>query len=88
MVQCNYGTQVEVRPACEFTIEEWFRLPEAERIRIREERKRYKRSHGNDNKTVVRKITTGGVQDNIRLIQQRISEIESKTVDGQSRASG
>ena len=59
-----------------------------ERIRIREERKRYKRSRGNENKTVVSKITTGGVQDDIRSIRQRISQIESNTEDGQSRASG
>ena len=59
-----------------------------ERIRIREERTQYKRSRGNDYKTVVRKITTGGVQDDIRSTQQRISAIESNTGDGQSRASG
>ena len=59
-----------------------------ERIRIREERTRYKRSRGNENKTVVSKITTGGVQDDIRSIRQRISQIESNTEDGQSRASG
>ena len=45
-------------------------------------------SHGNDNKTVVRKITTGGVQDNIRSIQKRIPAIELNTGDIQSRASG
>ena len=86
MVQCNNGTQIEVNPAYDFTKDEWFRLPEAEMIRIREERKRQKISCGNDNKTVVRKTTTVGVQDNIRLIQQRISAIESNTGDGQSRA--
>ena len=36
----------------------------------------------------MREITTGGVQDNIRSIQQRISAIESNTGDGQSRAPG
>ena len=36
MVQCNDGTQIEVHPACELTTNEWFRLPEAESIRIRE----------------------------------------------------
>ena len=60
-VQCNDGTQIEVHPAYDFTTDEWFRLPEAERIIIREEKTRYKRSHGNENKTVVRKITTGVV---------------------------
>ena len=45
-------------------------------------------SRGNENKTVVSKITTGGVQDDIRSIQQRISQIESNTEDGQYRASG
>ena len=88
MVQCNDGTQIEVHPAYEFTTDECFRLPEAENIRIREERTRYKSSHGNDNKTVVIKITTGGVQDDIRSIQQIISGIESNTGDVKSRASG
>ena len=88
MVQYIYGTQIEVHTDYEFTSEEWFSLPEEEMIRIREERKQYKRSLGNDNKTVVRKITTGGVQDDIRSIQQRISAIESDTGDGQSRVSG
>ena len=69
MVQCNIGMQIEVDPAYDFTTDEWFRLPEAENIRIREERTRYKRSCGNDDKTVVSEITTGGVQDNIRSIQ-------------------
>ena len=68
MVQCNDGTQIEVHPDYGFTTDEWFMLPEAERIRIIEESKRYKRSRENYIKTVVRKITTGGVQDNIRLI--------------------
>ena len=49
---------------------------------------RYKRSHGNENKTIVSKIATGSVQDDIRSIQQRTSEIESNTGDGKSRASG
>ena len=44
-------------------------------------------SRGNDNKTVVSKIIFGGVQGDIRLIQQRISAIESIIGDGQSRAS-
>ena len=57
-------------------------------IRIIEERTRYKRSRKNDDKTVVIKITTGGVQDNIRSIQQRISAIGLNTGDEQSRASG
>ena len=61
MVQCNDGTHIEVHLAHDFTTEEWFRLPEAERIRIRGERTRYKRSRGNDDKTVVREITTGSV---------------------------
>ena len=69
MVQCNDGMQIEVHPSSDFTIDEWFRLPEAERIRIREERTWYKISRGNDDKIVVRKITTGGVQDYIRSIQ-------------------
>ena len=36
MVQCNNGTQIEVHPAYDLTTNKWFRLPEAERIRIRE----------------------------------------------------
>ena len=68
MVHCNDGIQIEVHTSCDFTTYEWFRLPEAERIRIREERTRYKRSPGNDDKIVVSEITTGGVQDNIRSI--------------------
>ena len=80
--------QIEVHPAYAFTTDEWFRLPEAERIIIIEERTRYKKSRGNNDKIVVSEITTGGVQDNIRSIQQRISAIESNTGDGQSRASG
>ena len=36
MVQCNNGTQIEVHPDYDLTTNEWFRLPEAERIRIRE----------------------------------------------------
>ena len=79
MVQCNDGTQIEVHPAYDFTTNKWFWLTEAERISIREERTRYKRSRGNDDRTVVSEITTGGVQDNIRSIQQRISAIESNT---------
>ena len=88
MVQCNDGTHIEVHCAYEFTTDEWFRLPEAERIRIREERTQYNRSRGNGYRIVVRKITTDGVQDDIRLIQQRISAIEFNTGDGQSTASG
>ena len=38
MVQCHDGTQIEVHPAYDFTSDEWQRLPEAERSRIREER--------------------------------------------------
>ena len=37
---------------------------------------------------VVSKTTTGGVQDDIKSIHKRISEIESNTGDGKSRASG
>ena len=88
MVKYNGGMHIEVHPAYDFTTDDWFRLPEAEKIRIREEKTRYKRSRGNDDKTVVRKITTDGLQDNSRSIQHRISEIESNTGDGQSRASG
>ena len=40
MVQCNYGTYIEVHPAYDFITDELFRLLEAERIRIREERTR------------------------------------------------
>ena len=69
MVQCNDSTQIYIHPACDFTTDEWFRLTDAERISIREESTRYKSSRGDDDKTVVRKITTGGVQDNIRSIQ-------------------
>ena len=36
MVHCNDGTQIEVHLAYDFTTDEWFRIPEAERIRIRE----------------------------------------------------
>ena len=79
MVQCNDGTQIEVHPVYEFTTDEWFMLQEGERIRIREEGTRYKRSRDNDNKTVVSEITTGGVQDDIRLIPQRISAIDLNT---------
>ena len=50
-------------------------IPEAERISTREIKIGYKRSHGNDDRILVMKITTGGVQDTIRLIQLRISEI-------------
>ena len=53
----------------------WFWLPEAEMIRIKEERTQYKISRGNDNNTVVSEITTGGVQDDIRSIWKRISAI-------------
>ena len=35
MVQCNYGMQIEVHPAYDFTTDEWFKLPEEEMIRIR-----------------------------------------------------
>ena len=87
MVQCNNVTQIEVRPAYDLTTDKWFRLPESERIRIIEESIRYKRSSGNYNRTVVSKIKTGGVQDDIKLIQQRMSAIESNTGDGKSRAS-
>ena len=73
MVQCNNGTQIEVHLAYEFTTDKWFRLTEAERISIREESTFYKRSRGNDNRTVVRKITTGSVQDDIRSIHQKTS---------------
>ena len=88
MVQCNDGTQIEVHPAYDFTTDKWFRLSETERIRTREERTRYKRSRGNGNKKVVRKITTSGVQEDIRSIHRRISAIESNPVDGQYRVSG
>ena len=88
MVQCNDGTHIEVHLDYYFTTDECFRLPEAERIRTIEERTRYKRSCGNDNKTVVREITTGGVQDNTRSIQQIISAFESNTGYAKSRVSG
>ena len=73
MVQCNNGTKIEVHPAYDFTTDEWFRLQEADSISIREERTQYKRPCGNVNKTVVREITTGGVQEDTRSSQQRIS---------------
>ena len=76
MVNCNNGTQIEVHPAYDFTTDKCFRIPEAERIRIREKKTRYKRSRGNDDRRVVSKITTGGVQDDINSIQQRISAIK------------
>ena len=88
MVQCNDGMQIVVHPAYDFTADEWFRLPEAKNIWIRGERTQYKRSRRNDDKTVVRKTTTGGVQEYIRSIEKRISAIELNTGDGQSRASG
>ena len=88
MVQYNDGTHIEVHPAYEFTTDEWFRILEAERIRIRESRKWYKRSRGNDNKTLVIKIRTGGVQNDITSIQQKISAIELNTGDGKSRVLG
>ena len=88
MVQCNDGMHIEVHPDYDFTIDEWFRLPEAERTSIREESTRYKISRGNDDRTVVSKITTVGVQDEIRPIQRKIPAIELNTGDGQSRASG
>ena len=68
MVQCNDGTQIEVHPAYDFTTDEGFSLTEAERITIREERTRYKILRVNDDRKVVREITTGGVQYNIRSI--------------------
>ena len=60
--------QIEVHPSYEFATDKGFRLPEAESIRIREERTGYKSSRVNDDRKVVREITTGGVQDNIRSI--------------------
>ena len=86
MVQCNNGMQIEFHPVYYFTTNEGFRLPEAEKIRIREERAQYKNSRGNDDRTVISKITTGGMQDDIRLIQQRLSAIESNIGYGQYRA--
>ena len=68
MLQCNNGMYIEVNPEYDLTTDKWFRLPEAERISIREKRTRYKRSRGNYDKTVVRKITNDGVQDNMRSI--------------------
>ena len=76
MVQCNDVTQIEVYPDYYFESYEWYNLTESEKIRIREEWSRHKRSRGNDGGTVISEITTGGngtVQDNIRTIEQRIS---------------
>ena len=87
MVHCNNYMQIEVHPDYDFTTDEWFRLPEAEMIKIREESTQYKMSLENENKTLVSEITTGSVQDDIRSIHQIISAIESNTGDGQSRAS-
>ena len=83
MVKCNDGTHKDVHLAYDLTTNKWFRLPHAEMIWIIKERTRYKRSHGNDDRTVVSKISTGGVQDNIRSIPYIISAIESSTGDGQ-----
>ena len=77
-----------MHPAYYFTSDEWYRLLEAEKIRIREEQSRHKRSRVNDCGTVISEITTGGngtVQYNNRTIQQRISVIESNA-DVKSRA--
>ena len=77
-----------MHPVYDFKSDEWYNLPEAEKIRIREEQSRHKRSRVNDCGTVISEISTGGngtVQYNNRTIQQRISVIESN-VDVQSRA--
>ena len=82
MVQCNDITHIEVQPTYYFTSDDWYRLPEAEKIRIIEAQSRHKRSHGNDGGTVISEIKTGGnskVQDNIRRIQHIISTIEYNT---------
>ena len=60
-----------MHPVYDFKSDEWYNLPEAEKIRIREEQSRHKRSRGNDGVTVISEITTGGnstLQDDIRTI--------------------
>ena len=82
MVQCNDGTHIEVQPSYDFTSDEWYELPEADKITIGHVK--------NDGGNVISEITTGGksmVQEYIRKIQQRISAIESNA-DVQSRAMG
>lgn len=79
MVQCNDGTQIEVHPSYDFTSKEWYKLPEAEKIRIREERNKYKRSKVSDSATVISEITTGNltVKDELKSMKHRISAMES-----------
>ena len=80
MVRCSDGTEIEVHPAYDFTDDEWFRLPEAERSRITDERTRYKRARTNryaDQQSVaMSEITT---TDNIEMqrLSNRISAVES-----------
>ena len=79
-----------MRPTYYFTSDEWYKIPEDEKIIIREEQSRYKRSRRNYGGTLINEITPGGnsiEQDSIRTIQQRIPAIESNA-DGQLIATG
>ena len=81
MVRCSDGTQIEVHAAYDFTNDEWFRLPETERIRIADERARYKRARTNnyDQASVgVSEVTTSTENDDIANLRNRISAIESQ----------
>ena len=51
MVHFNDDTQIEVHPSYGFTSDKWYKLPEAEKIIIREEQSCHKRSRGNDGGT-------------------------------------
>ena len=60
MVQCNDDTHIEVHPSYDFTSYEWYKLPEAEKVLIKEGRSIHKRSHENDGGTVISEITNEG----------------------------
>ena len=92
MVQCHDGTQIEAHPVYDFTSDEWQRLPEAERSRIREERTRYKRSRRGgrdaDNDTIISEISVGvkttALQDHLREFGRQIQELDTAVADTRS----
>ena len=76
MVKCNDVPQLEVHPSYEFTKDECHRLPEAEIIRITEERSHYKipctNRYGGDTSSVAMSETTTANENDVNTVHVQL----------------
>ena len=72
MIQCMYGTKMEIHMAYQFTYTEWNNFPYAERTRILEELAQYKRGRR------VRRTSGGSVVSELTMATQYTSLLETK----------